>query len=230
MHQKLPTKAHQIHIESRVTFNKHFKITMHLDFKELSSGQTYFTMIQTIIPRPIAWVLSENSSGSFNLAPFSYFTAVSSDPALLMFSIGKKNSNENKDTLENIRLRNQFVVHIADTSLSKELNQSAALLPYGKSEVDSIGLQTVDFENFSLPRLDKAKVAFACSLYEVKQIGNQPMSLVFGEVHQAFIHDDIIQYNGERIKVDAQKLDPLARLGGNDYSAIAEPFTLERPK
>ena len=203
---------------------------MHINFQTLSANQVYFTMIQTIIPRPIAWVLSENEPGNYNLAPFSYFTAVASDPALLMFSIGKKLDEDNKDTLKNIQKRKDFIVHIADTSLVNELNLSAANLEYGDSEVDKIGLQTVDMRDSKLPRIKNAKIAFACSLYEIKEIGNKPMSLVFGEVHSAYICDSIAKQDETRLNIDANALSPLARLGGNDYASISPSFTVKRPK
>jgi len=203
---------------------------MHINFQELSANQVYFTMIQTIIPRPIAWVLSENESGNFNLAPFSYFTAVASDPALLMFSIGKKLDDDNKDTLKNIYKRKKFVIHIADTNLVNELNLSAANLEYGDSEVDNIGLQTTSMPDSKLPRIKESKIAFACSLYEIKEIGNKPMSLVFGEVCSAYICDSIVQKNETRFTINANALSPLARLGGNDYASISPSFTVKRPK
>ncbi len=207
---------------------------MHLNLSELSPNQIYHTMIQTIIPRPIAWVLSENESGNFNLAPFSYFTAVASDPALLMFSIGKKlDKNEqkyNKDTLTNIQTRKDFVVHIAHAELVNELNASAANLPYGESELDSASLSTTPLDGFRLPRVTEVKIAFACSLYEIKEIGNAPMSLVFGEIHSAYICDSIIEQQESRNTINANDLNPLARLGGNDYASINQAFTVSRPK
>lgn len=207
---------------------------MQFNFDELSANQIYHTMIQTIIPRPIAWVLSENESGNFNVAPFSYFTAVASDPALLMFSIGKKlaadNTEDNKDTLKNIQSRKEFVVHIAHAELVNELNTSAANLAYGESELDSAGLNTASLEGFRLPRIAEAKIAFACSLYEIKEIGNKPMSLVFGEIRSAYICDSIVEQQGNRHNINANDLNPLARLGGNDYTSINQAFTVDRPK
>jgi len=188
---------------------------MQLDFKQLSANQTYFTMIQTIIPRPIAWVLTKNDSGNYNLAPFSYFTAVASDPALLMFSIGKKLDDDQKDTLKNITTKKKLVIHIADTTLVEELNQSAKNLPYGDSELDSIDIETTNFPDSELPRLTKAKVAFSCSLYEIKEIGNKPMSLVFAEIEHAYIADEIVEEQTARLTINAEKMDPLARLREN---------------
>jgi len=203
---------------------------MDIHFDQLSPNQVYYTLIQTIIPRPIAWILTENHTENYNLAPFSYFTAVASEPPLLMVSIGKKPNSENKDTLTNIEKTKHCVVHIADTSLAEQVNQSAAGLEYGESEVDYAGLSTTEFGDFGLPRITQAKIALACSLHEIKEIGNKPMNLVFLEVQQAYIDDDIIQMNDKHSTIDAIKLDPLARLGGNDYAAINKPFTIGRPK
>lgn len=86
---------------------------MHIDFKTLSSSERYHLMTQTVIPRPIAWVLTESSKANYNLAPFSYFTAVSSQPPLMMFSIGKKPTGERKDTVVNLERQQHCVVHIA---------------------------------------------------------------------------------------------------------------------
>ena len=86
---------------------------MYIDFGKMTAQQVYITMTQTIVPRPIAWVLSENPDQSLNLAPYSYFNAVCSDPPLLMISAGVKPDGATKDTRDNIRDRKEFVVHIA---------------------------------------------------------------------------------------------------------------------
>ena len=203
---------------------------MLIDFSQLSPNQVYHTIIQTVIPRPIAWVLSENESSNYNLAPFSYFTAVSSNPPIMMFSVGKKTQISPKDTLKNIQNREKFVIHIAQAELANELNQSSATLDYGDSELDHINLQTTEIENFPIPRITEARVAFACSLYEIKEVGNVPMSLVFGEVQSAYIADNIVHSENGRNTISAEKLNPLARLGGSDYTSINQPFTIARPK
>ena len=147
-----------------------------------------------------------------------------------MFSLGKKQGSENKDTLKNIQQRQDFIIHIADINLVNELNSSAANLDYGESEVDDIGLHTVTMSGSKLPRLREAKIAFACSLYEIKEIGNTPMSLIFAEVNHAYICDSIITKHESRTTINADALQPLARLGGNDYASITQPFTVTRPK
>ena len=203
---------------------------MEINFSTLSPSQIYHTMIQSIIPRPIAWVLSENESGNYNLAPFSYFTAVASEPALLMFSVGKKLDASTKDTLKNVSTRKKMVIHIADTNLVKPVSLSAANLPYGESELEHAQLTTTEFADFPLPRIKQTKIAFGCSLFEIKEIGNKPMALVFAQIEKAYISDDIISTVEKRSHISAEKLDPLARLGGDDYAGISTAFTVSRPK
>lgn len=202
---------------------------MLIDFATLSPNQVYHAMIQTIIPRPIAWVLSENDNDSFNLAPFSYFNAVASNPPLLMFSAGPKPTGDLKDTTVNVKARKQFVVHIAGKSLAPELNTTSAGLEYGQSELSLAGLETTAFGDFALPRIKSAPVAFACELFKVDEIGNAPMSLVFGEIKHAYFADEFASESDGRLQVQADALDPLARLGGNEYAELGPVFTLPRP-
>lgn len=84
---------------------------MDINLDDLSSTEVYYTMTETLVPRPIAWVLSENLSGSYNLAPFSYFTAVCSNPPLIMISVGKKPDGSPKDTgvVSTVNCRSQRV-------------------------------------------------------------------------------------------------------------------------
>lgn len=204
---------------------------MILDFKELSPNHVYHTLTQTVVPRPIAWVLSKTAKGTFNLAPFSYFTAISSDPAILMYAVGQKPTGEYKDSVVNVEATQELVIHIADSTLAHEVTQSAASLPNDESELDLLDLSLVEFPGSALPRLEKAKVAFACKLHKVVEMGELPMKLVFVEVKHAYIDDKIVQVDEKgRSKIDALKLDPLARLGGAEFASLGEVFKSARPK
>ena len=140
---------------------------MILQMSEMSKLQAYHTLTQVVIPRPVAWVLSENDSGSLNLAPFSYFSAVCSDPPVIMISIGPaKPDGSEKDTYRNIMQKKEFVIHIAGSDLANNVTQSAASLPHGESEIEHCGLATTEFEGFSLPRVEGPQIALACSLYQ----------------------------------------------------------------
>ena len=143
---------------------------MYFDLAELSPNQAYFTMTQTIVPRPVAWVLSENTSGDFNLAPFSYFNAVCSDPPLVMLSIGRKPDGSPKDTRVNIEQRGHFVIHIAHREQAKPMTESSATLDYGDSEVARLGLQTVPFQGFTLPRLTGCRIFEVARPYQTEQL------------------------------------------------------------
>lgn len=108
---------------------------MHINFAALTAQLAYFTMNATLIPRPIAWVLSENVDGGLNIAPYSYFNAISSNPPLLMISAGMTPDGTSKDTHNNIRDRNDLVVHIVSLEQVKEMNQSSETHPPGVLEV-----------------------------------------------------------------------------------------------
>ena len=203
---------------------------MYIDLSELSESQVYFTMTQTVIPRPIAWVLSENKSGSFNLAPFSYFNAVCSDPPLVMISVGRKPDGSFKDTLVNIEQRRDFVIHIVSKSLLGPMNQSSATLPAEESELDLIGLQTAPMPGCRLPRLIDARIAFACECYEIHKIGSIPQSLILGKMSGIYVNDEVVEVDAKgRTRVNAELVDPLGRLGASEYVSFGEKIRLPRP-
>jgi len=204
---------------------------MNLNFSDFSPNQRYHLMTQTIIPRPIAWALTDSSNGLFNLAPFSYFTAVSSAPPILMISVGKKPNGDKKDTLVNVLNNKKMVIHIASEQDAEFVTQSAVSLPHGESELTKLDLKTVTFDGFSLPRLAQCDIAYGCELYEIKELGDVPQSLIFVEIKQIFINNNVIDLDEkQRITVHADKVKPLARLGGSEYASINKPFSITRPK
>jgi len=204
---------------------------MDIKLSELSAGQVYATMTQALIPRPIAWVLSENEDAGFNLAPFSYFTAVSSNPPLIMLSLGKKPDGSPKDTCANIQARKDFVVHIAHRDMLLPLNDGSATHPAGFSEVDALGLQLAPLEGSRLPRLADCRLAMACELYRIEEIGEVPQALIFGRVNSIYVDDAVAEADEKgRCRIHADRLDPLARLGAGEYQGFGEVMPLGRPK
>lgn len=196
---------------------------MQINMADLSPAKAYFLMTQTIIPRPIAWVLSENQNSSFNLAPYSFFNAISSDPPLLMFSAGKRREGSDKDSLTNIQRLGKCVIHIANSEQINQVHQTGTALPPEQSEIDEYDIALTEFAGFSLPRVKNAPVAFGCELYQVNEIGNKPMSLIFVEIKQTYICDQVVSITAdEKLKIDTKQLDPLARLGGLEYAALAD--------
>lgn len=204
---------------------------MYLDLRTMNPGQVYFNMIQTLIPRPIAWVLSENAQGGFNLAPFSYFNAVCSDPPIVMISVGRQADGSHKDTRVNIEARSDFVIHIVHRELLDAMNATSATLPPDVSEVEQVGLATTAMEGSRLPRLADCRIAYACERHEIIDIGNGPQSLILGRVNGIYIDDSVAQVNEKgRLKVDATAVDPVGRLGASEYVTFGEVIRLARPE
>ena len=189
---------------------------------------TYFLMTQIVVPRPIAWVLTGQRQGGYNLAPFSYFNAVSSAPPLVMISIDIGPEGRVKDTRANIERERRFVVHIASEDQVEAVNESSASLPAGESEVDRLRLELSDFAGCDLPRLSECKAAMYCSLHKADQIAAGQM-LFFGKVESIWLDDRIAGTAGGRISVDALQLRPLARLGAGFYAQAGQIVTRKRP-
>lgn len=202
---------------------------MIIDMAALSPNQVYFSLIQTVIPRPVAWVLSDNGDGSHNLAPFSYFNAVSSDPPLIMLSLSPRPDGTTKDTRENIENRKHFVVHIAHRELVGHVNETSRTLPHGDSELARVPLTLAGFEGFSLPRISQCRVALACELYSSQRIGNE-QTLIFGQVQKIYVADEACEKDAKgRSRVLADKIDPIGRLGTDEFCTMGEIISLRRP-
>ena len=203
---------------------------MTVDFAKLAPADVYRTMIEIVIPRPIAWVLSDNGDGSFNLAPFSFFSGVTSRPPILSISVGKKRDGSKKDTWRNIEERSRFVVHAAAVAHGDKVSATSASLAFGESEVTANGLELEPVEGWPLPRLKEARLAMWCELHRVVEVGDGPQGLILGEVRRIWVDDSVVTHSGGgRPKIDARSLDPLARLGGDDYAKLGEIFSIERP-
>ncbi|WP_372831777.1 flavin reductase family protein [Pontibacterium sp.] len=202
---------------------------MIINLAELSPNKVYHTMTQTVVPRPVAWVLSEHENGKFNLAPFSYFNAVCSNPPVVMLSIGRKPDGSDKDTFRNIVERKRFVIHLAHPELAPQVTKSAKVLPDGESELELVDMDTVAFDGFELPRLKDARLAFACELYKLDTIGENDQNLVFGKLLRIWLDDEVVAEDDKgRMKVLADRLNPLARLGGNEYVTAGNILDIPR--
>jgi flavin reductase (DIM6/NTAB) family NADH-FMN oxidoreductase RutF len=202
---------------------------MIFDLDTLSPNRRYHLMTQSIMPRPIAWILSRNDNGSLNLAPFSFFNAICSDPPLVMLSIGRKDGGEIKDSRRNILSKRDFVIQIPSRHHAAAVTASAASLEYGESELASLDLELADFEGCSVPRIADAGVAIHCEFHEVHYLGPAQQAIVYARVRQFFVNDALVSESNGRYSIDAGALDPLARLGGAQYGALGELFSIARP-
>jgi len=197
---------------------------MIIDAKDLSPKEHYFLMTGTVIPRPIAWVSTKGKDGSCNLAPFSFFNAVTTDPPLLSICIGNKENGEHKDTLRNLLETKECIVHIVDESMADAMTASAEALPYGECEIQKIGLATQKAKMVDIPLIKGVKVAYECKLYRYDRIGNKPMNIVFVEILCYHIIDKAYKDG----RVDEGSLGALGRLGGKKYIKFSPKNIFEK--
>lgn len=202
--------------------------TLILDPKEIGQVGMYKLLIGGVIPRPIAWVSTISPQGISNLAPFSFFNAVSSSPACLSISIARNSKGEKKDTLKNIEATRQFVVNFSPRKLATLINQSAAEYSGDISEFQTLGIQEAASSKVRPPRVAKSPLAFECELYKHLEIGNGGQgssTLVIGEIVAVQVREGVFE-NGKLI---LDELDPLSRLGGLSYGLTSGVFELSRP-
>jgi len=200
---------------------------MRLDFTELQPRDAYAWMIGTIMPRPIAWVSTISLEGKTNLAPFSFFQGVTSNPPTLLFCPVDTRDGQKKDTVRNIEQVPEFVVNLVPFALAGPMNACSALLPYGESEFEKFDIAHVPSERIRPPRVAAAPVAFECVLDRFVHVGEGPLAahVVFGRILVAHLRDDVLT-NG---KPDPAKLDLIGRMGGEAYARTRERFDLPRP-
>lgn len=201
---------------------------MHIDMSTLSPIQAYALMTQTVIPRPVAWILTGNSDNTYNLAPFSYFNGLASDPPMIMISFGLAPDGAQKDTRVNIESRKEFIVHIAHREMAEAMTKSSATMPANESEVDMLKLSLAEMPGSSLPRLADCRVAYACEYDSVHMIKDQ--AIVFATLKHLYAADEVVGKDSKgRMCVNAVDVDPLGRLGGGEYFGAGELISVERP-
>ncbi|MEB8123656.1 flavin reductase family protein [Staphylococcus succinus] len=195
---------------------------------QLSDVQNYKLLSGSIIPRPIAFVTSQNNNGVLNAAPFSFFNIVNNAPPMISIS-AQRAGGKRKDTALNIEEVSEFVVHITDENNVENVNITAAQLKPEENELDHTKFTLVDSENITVPGIKEAKIRLECKLERIVEIGSKDdgADLIIGEVVKYHIDEDI--YFGDS-KIDALKLEPVARLAGNDYAKLGDTFTIERPE
>ncbi len=196
---------------------------MILDPRTLPPNQVYRFLISAVVPRPIAFVSTLGSSGDSNLAPFSYFNAIASEPPLVAIAISDR-AGDPKDTLQNIRETQEFVVNIVSESLLDAMVQTAGEWPRRVSEFGPSGLTPMPSERVRPPYVAESPLQLECRLHREIALGNS--ILVVGEVVLARVRDDVLTDG----RVDPAKLSPVGRLGGELYAGLGPVLKRARPK
>jgi flavin reductase (DIM6/NTAB) family NADH-FMN oxidoreductase RutF len=187
----------------------------------------YKFLIGSILPRPIAWVSTLNEDGSNNLAPFSFFTAVSASPMIIAFSpMIRTATGQIKDTAKNILERHHFVVNFVTEDLATKANLTSRELPYGEDEFVHAGLTPIKSESIKAMRVKESPVQFECIYRDHLSYGHQPGAgmIITGEVLKVHINEDIL--DGD--KVNTKRFNPVGRGAGNDWFRCQDTFELER--
>jgi flavin reductase (DIM6/NTAB) family NADH-FMN oxidoreductase RutF len=193
---------------------------MLINFKEKSSTQRYHLMTNVLVPRPIAWVVTEGEIAGeavTNIAPFSYFTAISSEPAAVLVSIGHRPDGSPKDTLRNLRETKRCVICMVDTDHFRPMHLSAEGLDASQSELEHFTIPTLKVLEGYPPMPSGIKAAmFGTYLQEVDLAGSKTIPVII-EIDHLYVDEAIIT---DPIKMKLE-FDAIARIGGS-YRVLGE--------
>lgn len=183
-----------------------------------ASGRNVYPVLGAlVIPRPIAWVSTRSASGVDNLAPHSFFTVVSTDPPIVVVS-----SMGEKDTVRNARETGEFVVCGSPGDQIEAINLTAVEFPSNVSEFDAVGLTREPSQMVAPPRVAESPYALECRLVDIHHMGNG--LVIYGQVVCIAIDESVMVDN----RVVAARLNPVARLGGADWSLLGDVVTRKR--
>ena len=193
------------------------------------AGLSHNPLKAIVSPRPIGWIASKGADGSFNLAPYSFFNAVSEDPAMVMFSVQSDSETHIKDSLRNVEETGEFVVNIVSEAQFDAMNISSGTYPYGENEFTLAGLDMVPSQTVAVPRAGGVPAALECRHFQTINLPRNASGggyiLVLGTVTGIYIDDEIVEDGLVRY----EKFIPISRLGYRDYGRVTDIFQARRP-
>ena len=194
-----------------------------------AAGLSHNPLKAIVSPRPIGWVSSCGADGSVNLAPYSFFNAVSGDPAMLFFSAEVLAGGRRKDSLRNIEETGEFTVNIVGEAQFGAMNISSGNFPYGDNEFIHAGLEMVAGETVSAPRVGGVPAAMECKLHDTIHLpqnsDDRGYVMVIGTVTGIYVDDDVVVDR----KIAYDRYVPISRLGYRDYGRVTDIFQAARP-
>lgn len=200
---------------------------MYFSLPELSAEQRNKLLHSTIVPRPIAWIVTRNPSGAVNVAPFSFFNVLAGDPPILCVCIGSRQGRL-KDTALNIAATGEFVVNLVSASQARRMNVTAIEFPQEVDEAAEAGLQLVDCHSVGVPRIEDSPASYECRTRQSIDIDGR-RSLVIADIVGAYITDKAI-VDREAMHFDPIPMDLIARLHNPGwYCQVKDPFQLVTP-
>ncbi|MBP0445255.1 flavin reductase family protein [Roseomonas sp. SSH11] len=204
---------------------------MLFDFEALPKKDRYKLVVSSIVPRPIAWMVTQDAQGRTNAAPFSFFNVFSNDPVVVGIGVGARGmggeeTTDYKDTMANIEATGEFTVCMVSEDTAEAMNITAADYPPGVDELQMAGLTTAPSAKIRVPRIAESPVALECRIWQVVPIGTH--RLVLGEVLAIHIRDDCM-LDPQRLYVDTPKLGLVGRMHGSGwYARTTDRFDLPR--
>jgi len=195
-----------------------------IDFSELGVYQRYKLMASLIVPRPIALITTLGEDGTINAAPFSMFNMLGEDPPIVMVSINRLHDGNLKDTAANILRTGEFVVHLTDEAMCKQMHACGDRLPSDVSELAHAGLHAVPSQSVKPPRIAEAPVAFECVLHEKLETASR--YIFIGRVQWLAARDGLVDTELWRVRL--QDYHPVGRFGASFYVKTSERFSLEK--
>jgi len=201
---------------------------MKLDVADLGWRETHELFAGIVTPRPIALISTVGQKGIFNVAPFSFYGAVSLKPVLVFVGISAKvRAQVKKDTIRNIEHSGDFVINVVDEAIAERMNQTSADYPSDVSEFDEAGLTPAESDLVKAPRVKESPASMECRLKQLQEFGEFPYSnyVVLAEVLKVHVRDDL-WVDGE---IEVTKLKAIGRLGKELYCRTTDVFEMKRP-
>ena len=202
-----------------------------LDLASLDTGQRYKLLIGAVVPRPIAFVSTISQDGKTNLAPFSFFSAVSANPMTLLFCPANKPDGSEKDTLRNAAFpaeggTGEFVVNVASEPYIRKVAAAAEPLDHGESEFDAAALEPAPSKLVRPPRVAESPVCFECRTRQIIRLNPGAPgggNIVIGDVIHIAAREGLLN---ERTHTNPDLLRAVGRMGGFDYATTRDRFSL----
>jgi len=200
---------------------------MLFDFAEISTRDRYKLLVSTITPRPIAWVVSQDSAGHLNAAPFSFFNAFAGNPPVVGIGMGSHEPGRPKDSRANICETRQFVVNLVSEEVAEAMNITAIEFPRGVDELKEAGLTTLPSVHIKPPHIAESPVAMECELIQIVDLGAES-GLVLGRVLAMHIRDESV-LNAAKHHIDTPSLKLIGRMHGTGwYARTSDLFEMPR--
>ena len=198
-----------------------------IDPDEISGRDRYQLLTSLVVPRPIGWISTWGVNEQPNLAPFSYFNALSSDPMLVGVSIGHR-PNGPKDTLVNIRRRCAFCVNVVTEPFLEAMNHTSANVAPDVDEFALAGLEAVPSKRVGAPFVRGCPAVMECELNQEVSLGDAPNTLIIGRVVGLHLDVELGSVEGTSA-IDSKALRPVGRLWGSSYATLGTVISVPRP-